>query len=531
MKNFEEGERNEAIETIFENLNVDMEIFLSYINFINNEVIIDNYMFKNREEISKRLNKEKIKEIIILKLSKSKNLERLLMSYVDISKNNTIFYLDIASQLLGENDLEDFIEYLIEQNININKLIDVIDVEICIENINKLYMSIMKALMNKDIYLDDYILEKFVKNFGIEDVKEKFKELLLVKYKYKECIYLKIADLEIEKINSMMIDGYFDQDRIKYILNLLKKAEILAKNNYSDEYILRIYDKEIEVYSMSEDSADLRKAEEIRIKKNRLKRAFIERVDRKEISYDIENKKNNLGNNKSSNIIKILFIVSILIMIATIGLYFVNKNKEGNKVNSNINNEKQEEVVNKPDANIDTDKNKNVQEKTEEGINEPTVKKSLPTRNSEYGDYDSDTQTYFMQIENLLTEYYKNYEKAVSSADYSYVRDDLVDNGQLAKELRKSIPTYKHKSVYVKHFSIYNFEMNYDYDVATFNLDTVFIVDENRIQIETQKMTVNFNYHKSAWEIDNYTDWEIVYKQSYDPDKDYFDFTNYRDYF
>lgn len=135
-----------------------------------------------------------------------------------------------------------------------------------------------------------------------------------------------------------------------------------------------------------------------------------------------------------------------------------------------------------------------------------------------------------MEQEDLLTEYYTDYEKAVSNADYSYVRGDLVDDGQLSKELKISIPQYKYKSVYVKHFSIYNLEM-YGEDKATFSLDTVFVVDNERIQIETQKMTTYYDYYNQRWLIDNYTDWDIIYKQEYDPNVDYFDFTNYREYF
>ena len=157
------------------------------------------------------------------------------------------------------------------------------------------------------------------------------------------------------------------------------------------------------------------------------------------------------------------------------------------------------------------------------------MKKSLPTRYSEYGDYDSNTQGYFMEMEDLLTQYYTDYEKAVANANYNYVSGDLVDDGQLSKELKISIPQYKHKSVYVKHFSIYNFEVYGNQ--ASFNLDTVFIVDNERIQIETQRMTTYYDYYSQSWLIDSYSDWDIIYKQNYNSDTDYFDFTNYRDYF
>ena len=210
-----------------------------------------------------------------------------------------------------------------------------------------------------------------------------------------------------------------------------------------------------------------------------------------------------------------------------------NRNKvEASKINKENSIKNIEKISDTPKV---TEKEKNNDGTADENqekeleANNPIVKKSLPTRYSEYGDYDLDTQGYFMEMEDLLTQYYTDYEKAVSNANYNYVSRDLVDDGQLSKELKISIPQYKHKSVYVKHFSIYNFEVYGDQ--ASFNLDTVFIVDNERIQIETQRMTTYYDYYSQGWLIDNYTDWDIIYKQNYNPDTDYFDFTNYRDYF
>lgn len=565
-------EKVNFIEYIFSNkdIDTDIELFFEYIDYIEDDRIIDYYMFKKRKDIVKRVNKRDLGAIIENKLYKNDKLSRLLISYFDVSKKDGIFYLELTNKLLNEKDVRNFITYMVEQGLTYKEIISNIrssenDDDLKLELADK----VLEILMDSDLIIEKNIINEYIKLFKNDTnaTKEKLKEFLSSNYKYKEVFYLEIASIELAKINKMIIDGNDVTTEYDYVLNILRKAEISAKNNFEEDYLLEIYEKEIEIYGMSDEEKDIAKTEEIRANRNKIirkkeqeKRAEEDRKIREERRIDQERKaeeekvlrerrrieqqrkaeeekrikeeiKRRKKEEKSSNfIIKILFLISLILLITTVGVYILRENKQSS--NSKPNDTQQEELVKTEDINNKPkERKKESNNENQKSENQPTVKKSLPTRNSEYGDYDSDTQTYFMQIENLLTEYYKNYEKAVSSADYSYVRDDLVDNGQLAKELRKSIPTYKHKSVYVKHFSIYNFEMNYDYDVATFNLDTVFIVDENRIQIETQKMTVNFNYHKSAWEIDNYTDWEIVYKQSYDPDKDYFDFTNYRDYF
>lgn len=565
-------EKVEFLENVFskKDIDINIELFFEYIDFIEDDRIIDYYMFKKRNEIVKRVKKRDIGIIIENKLYRSDKLGRLLMSYFDVSKKDGIFYLFLANKLLNENELRNFIVYIVEQGITYKEIISKIRNS---ENddYTKVDISdkIIAFLMDNNEIIEKSIINEYVKVFKGENdtIKEKFKEFLSTNYKYKEIFYLEIANIELYKINNMIIDGENVEAEYDYVLNILRKAEISAKNNFQEEYLLEIYEKEIEIYGMSDEEKDIAKTDEIRVNRNKLirkkdqerrleeekilrekrkidqerrleeekilrekRRIEQQRKDIEERRIKEENKRRKKEEKSNNFFIKIIFVISIILLLTTLGIYFLRENKENIKSNNNSNNIKNEEVINKENVSDKKSVEKS-EDKSEEGTNEPTVKKSLPTRNSEYGDYDSNTQTYFMQIENLLTEYYKNYEKAVSSADYSYVRNNLVDSGQLAKELKKSIPTYKHKSVYVKHFSIYNFEMNYDYDVATFNLDTVFIVDGNRIQIETQKMTVNFNYHRSDWEIDSYTDWDIVYKQSYNPDTDYFDFTNYRDYF
>lgn len=389
-------------------------------------------------------------------------------------------------------------------------------------------------------------------------------------YKYKELINLKLAEVEIEclKDKSKSNTNEFIRNKINYIHTLIDEGIRLSKQNNTEPYLLELYETKKELYILENEEQNKRKIEKVNIEINNIilrlnntnkginnnttKSIFnslksnnkqLNTVNQKSINnVNVQNTTSNTVNKKKTNKIMVASILLIGLLIVANLMFSSKNNTLANTTDDNIN--KSSEVVANSEQENYNDENYYEESETEPKVEEkkvdramegamssaPTVKKSLPTRYSEYGDYSSTKQSYFMEQEDLLTEYYTDYEKAVSNADYSYVRGDLVDDGQLSKELKISIPQYKHKSVYVKHFSIYNLEM-YGEDKATFSLDTVFVVDNERIQIETQKMTTYYDYYNQRWLIDNYTDWDIIYKQEYDPNVDYFDFTNYREYF
>ena len=388
-------------------------------------------------------------------------------------------------------------------------------------------------------------------------------------YKYKELINLKLAEVEIEclKDKSKSNTNEFIRNKINYIHTLIDEGIRLSKQNNTEPYLLELYETKKELYILENEEQNKRKIEKVNIEINNIilrlnnnkginnnttKSIFnslksnnkqLNTVNQKSINnVNVQNTTSNTVNKKKTNKIMAASILLIGLLIVANLMFSSKNNTLANTTDDNIN--KSSEVVANSEQENYNYENYYEESETEPKVEEkkvnramegamssaPTVKKSLPTRYSEYGDYSSSKQSYFMEQEDLLTEYYTDYEKAVSNADYSYVRGDLVDDGQLSKELKISIPQYKHKSVYVKHFSIYNLEMHGD-DQATFSLDTVFVVDNERIQIETQKMTTYYDYYNQRWLIDNYTDWDIIYKQEYNPDVDYFDFTNYREYF
>ena len=436
----------------------------------------------------------------------------------------------------NSNDLDEEVEYIIK---NAKKEAHI--VKALGEIINREITKNKKLSIN---LLDDYL--KLIKDDNI-----KIKKLLKLKnnnYQYKEIILLKIAEIEIDNLKNVLLkDSVNIDEKINYILSILEQAELLSKNNGTKVYLIHIYKVFSKLYNLdlyikdeNKSKEYLKKVEKINteIEKNRQRRDENSESTHKNTTIENVNEKNSESKKTNNKIIFItVAIISILICVNA-GMYIVNSNNINDTVQSNLNegnHQIQEAVEEEPysdssDEEMDNEMNSESRNNTEGMSSEPTVKKSLPTRYSEYGDYSSTKQSYFMEQEDLLTEYYTDYEKAVSNADYSYVRGDLVDDGQLSKELKISIPQYKHKSVYVKHFSIYNLEMHGD-DQATFSLDTVFVVDNERIQIETQKMTTYYDYYNQRWLIDNYKDWDIIYKQDYNPDIDYFDFTNYRDYF
>ncbi|WP_270838695.1 hypothetical protein [Peptacetobacter hiranonis] len=468
-------------------------------------------------------------------------------------------------------DEDDFKEILEEDNRECTELVknaeknsNNIDEEIdyIIKNAKK-EIHIVKAIgeiINREISKNKKISINLIDDYLnlIKDDNLKIKKLLKLKsynYKYKEIFLLKIAELEIYNItNVSMKDSEDIDEKVNYILSILEQAELLSKNNGTKPYLVEIYLELSELYSIDCEIKNEENANEYMRKAKKIKKEVeLERKGEKEnFNETTINRPNNINieekNKKEKNKVLPVVIVAVVILIfINIGMYMANFNDNINDIQSNTvseNQSTQDGISNDiyyneesdDEEKIERDKeqnNVNVAKKRSNNVrmsSKPTVKKELPERYSEYGDYDSYTQQYFMEMEDLLTEYYTDYEKAVSNSDYSYVRGDLVDNGQLSKELKIAIPQYKNRNVYVTHFSIYNFDM-YGEDEASFNLDTVFVVDGKKIQIETQRMTTYYDYYNQRWLIDNYTDWDIIYKQDYNPDVDYFDFTNYRDYF
>lgn len=427
----------------------------------------------------------------------------------------------------ASNNLDEEIDYIIKnakKEIYIVKTIEkIIDREI-IKN-KKININLINCYLNI-----------------IKDNNFKIKKLLKFKsynYKYKEIFLLKIAELEINNIKNIQIEDYIDiNEKVNYILSILEQAELLSKNNGTKSYLLDIYLNLSELYNIDCEIKDQKKSNEYIEKAKRIKKEIeIEKKsEEKRINETATNKINSINKKEKNKILSISIIIISILIFANLSMYKVNSIDKDNNIQNDITPQNRIINNNKSDNTSENSNNndkkvpKNPEKNSSKTISSrPTVKKSLPTRYSEYGDYDPDTQEYFMEIEDFLTQYYIDYEKAVSNSDYSYVSRDLVDDGQLSKELKISIPRYKNKSVYVKHFSIYNFDL-YDNE-ASFNLDTVYVIDNERIQIETQRMTVYYDYYNQCWLIDNYTDWDIIYKQDYNPDEDYFDFTNYRDYF
>ncbi|WP_300276152.1 hypothetical protein [Peptacetobacter sp.] len=441
------------------------------------------------------------------------------------------------------DNLDDKIEY-IKKNTDKEKYIIKAFEEIITEEERK----------NKRISIN--LINDYLNLFKENKVKlKKIEQLKSDKYQYQELFLLKIAEIEIENIENGIISQEYLNEKIKYILSILGQAELISEKNETKLYLVEIYRLLSKLYEIDTKIKDKNKSikylnkykklkKEIKKNKNKPTQNVIKNLEKENNSSVNEIKNEKLKKYSKDKWVKASIFVVIVLLVLNVGIYTVNaRNLEIPIINNNDNDSISDmddslnhiESENPPKERVLNKKNdkkvpKNPEKNSSKTISSrPTVKKSLPTRYSEYGDYDPDTQEYFMEIEDFLTQYYIDYEKAVSNSDYSYVSRDLVDDGQLSKELKISIPRYKNKSVYVKHFSIYNFDL-YDNE-ASFNLDTVYVIDNERIQIETQRMTVYYDYYNQCWLIDNYTDWDIIYKQDYNPDEDYFDFTNYRDYF
>lgn len=497
-----------------------------------------------------------------------KNKIKLNKSNINNAKNTRLYTNKTQSdaEILGKNatklnlSFDEKINYVIRNSKDERDIADALKIVIR-EEIKQDKRISMSAL-------DNYFIAFNNNNQRIIELNE----LSHYGYKYKELINLKLAEVEIECLRdkSKSNTNEFIRNKINYIHTLIDEGIRLSKQNNTEPYLLELYETKKELYILENEEQNKRKIEKVNIEINNIilrlnntnkginnnttKSIFnslksnnkqLNTVNQKSINnVNVQNTTSNTVNKKKTNKIMVASILLIGLLIVA-NLMFSSKNDTlANTTNDNYNINKSSEVVANSEQENYTDENYYDESETEPEIEEkkvnramegamsstPTVKKSLPTRYSEYGDYSSTKQSYFMEQENLLTEYYADYEKAVSNSDYSYVRRDLVDDGQLSKELKIAIPKYKNKDVYVKHFSIYNLEM-YGEDKATFSLDTVFVVDNERIQIETQKMTTYYDYYNQRWLIDNYTDWDIIYKQDYNPDVDYFDFTNYREYF
>lgn len=528
-----EKEKSEILEYIFNNkikkISLkEVELIKSYIK--NKDRIII-YLRENIDEIIKSI--LGYSDIIIIlniilyleEYFSNEELESIILKYIKkrtifINKNNYEYFIEMyLDKLFPEKEKilkkENLIKIFIEESYQEEYIKKFIRVKSESKEEEKILYKIFieENLKNNKFIRRNSINEIFDFGFDTQEGIELLKEFIHIDYRYKEIIYFKISELELKEImNNPNVKG--KRKKLKTIEKNLEKAEDLSIENNTKAYLTSIYNTLLKLYDF------------IGVRKNLKKRKLL-----KKIGNNFETKE------KNKSILNRVLICILTISIALSSLFIFIEKKNRNKVEaSKINKENSIKNSEKISANPKVEeKEKNNdgvseenQEKDLEG-NDPIVKKSLPTRYSEYGDYDSNTQGYFMEMEDLLTQYYTDYEKAVANANYNYVSGDLVDDGQLSKELKISIPQYKHKSVYVKHFSIYNFEVYGNQ--ASFNLDTVFIVDNERIQIETQRMTTYYDYYSQSWLIDSYSDWDIIYKQNYNSDTDYFDFTNYRDYF
>lgn len=485
--------------------------------------------------------------------------------------NNTRLYVNKTqsdAEILGKNTIklnlsfDEKINYVIRNSKDERNMADALKIVIR-EEVKQNKKISMSAL-------DNYLLAFNNNNQRIIELNE----LSHYGYKYKEIINLKLAEEEIKclKDKNKSNTNEFIRNKINYIHTLLDEGIRLSKQNNTDPYLLELYETKKELYVLEDEERNKYKIEKIKIeidntilrlnnvnksinnnsknvifnnlksKGNKTLNGLVNNVSSAN-NTNLQNTSSSNVSNKKTNKIIVACIVLIGLLIAANSMFNSRNNTLAKETSNNMYNiaenttnseqESYEDENYYEEAEIDeteVEEKKKIKADATRMSSAPTVKKSLPTRTSEYGDYDSYTQQYFMEMEDLLTKYYTDYEKAVANSDYSYVRGDLIDDGQLSKELKIAIPKYRNKDVYVKHFSIYNFDM-YGEDEASFNLDTVFVVDGERIQIETQRMTTYYDYYNQKWLIDNYTDWEIIYKQDYNPDVDYFDFTNYRDYF
>lgn len=519
----------EIIEYIFdiEKSNISLNELEIVTKYVQNKYKIIVYLRENINKIIKSINKYSDVIIILNILLELENyisneeIENILLEYIQRrtefkTKSNYEYFVEMYLEkicptkkkiLKKEKLIKIFVERSYEEEY-IKKFIRVKSESKEEEKV--LYkIFIEENLKNNKFIRKNSINEIFDFGFDIQEGINLLKEFIYIEYRYKEIIYFKISELELKEImNNPNIKG--KRKKLKTIEKNLEKAEDLSIENNTKAYLTSIYNTLLKLYDF------------IGVRKNLKKKKLLKKIE------------NNFKTKEKNMINRVLIcILTVSIALSSLFIFIEKKNRnklEASKINKENSIQNSEKIPNNPKVE-EKEKNKESVSDEEKDLeeNNPIVKKSLPTRYSEYGDYDFNTQEYFMEMENLLTQYYTDYEKAVANADYSYVSGDLVDDGQLSKELKISIPQYKHKSVYVKHFSIYNFEVYGNQ--ASFNLDTVFIVDNEIIQIETQRMTTYYDYYSQGWLIDNYTDWDIIYKQNYNPDTDYFDFTNYRDYF
>ena len=528
-----EKEKSEILEYIFNNKikNISLKEVELIKSYIKNKDKIIIYLRENIDKIIKSIlgySDIIIISNIILYLEEyvsNEELESTILKYIRkksifINKKNYEYFIEMyLNKLFPEKEKilkkEKLIKIFIEESYQEEYIKKFIKNKASDKNEEKILYKvfIQENLKNNKFIRRNSINEIFDFGFDIQEGIELLKEFIHIDYRYKEIIYFKISELELKEImNNPNIKG--KRKKLKTIEKNLEKAEELSIENNTRAYLTSIYNTLLKLYDF------------IGLRRNLKKKKLL-----KKIETNFETKEEN--KNMLNRVLICILTISIALSLLFIFIEKKNRNKvEASKINKENSIKNIEKISDTPKV---TEKEKNNDGTADENqekeleANNPIVKKSLPTRYSEYGDYDLDTQGYFMEMEDLLTQYYTDYEKAVSNANYNYVSRDLVDDGQLSKELKISIPQYKHKSVYVKHFSIYNFEVYGDQ--ASFNLDTVFIVDNERIQIETQRMTTYYDYYSQGWLIDNYTDWDIIYKQNYNPDTDYFDFTNYRDYF
>ena len=397
----------------------------------------------------------------------------------------------------------------------------------------------IEGLMGENKILSSKILDYHLSM--IKDDYEKVQEIeyfLSIDYKYSEFFCIKKVELSIKNLT-------LDPNRIEDLERTLDFAEKKSEENETYPYLLRIYELKCLIYEAQRKPSKY--IEEYKSKIDELKYDMFnnpkELTQKRKNKREKENQSNievqsveKEGKKHKSKKLKILMVIVLLLVIgniALIGVNFAKNNTNLNDLNMSIN----KNNVQTENTNSTQDKKKNdteniskKEEKTSEdnkSIQEPSIQLEVPYTYSEYPDYDDLKKRRFMEIEELVTKYYNGYEKAVANAEYSYVQEYLASGGQLSTELKKSIPD-RHKDVYVKHFKIYNFE-----DEATessFQMDTVFVVEGKTIQIETRRYEILYDSYCENPVIYGYTNWDIIYKQEYNPNVDKFDFKNYRKY-
>ena len=506
-----------------------IEQFYKYENFIENKNIIINYLNKNIDEIYDNFDSIKFTDIILglYRYNKyNEEIELLILNYfnknIKTNKSEEIYkkisgiYLDLIFKDRNRKyKIKNLINLFIEndEEKELMKFID-INFESKLERLD-LYITTSKMYITSNKFIEiEIIITLFNSildndNVDYNKLKSEFKKYLKSDYRYKGIVFIIISELNIN-IMKTHINKYEKKKLLRESMSNLKYADTCSYKNKTLEYKRIIYQQTIILYKICNISN--RKIIQVENKLNDVNSKL-----------GIEKQKKTKGNKG------MLFSLVSVLLVATLTIGFglhnirnndINKDLSKNKKNSNYAQNKDENINEDEEiSKIDEDSEVNVKENTSN--NESN---ELPTRYSSYEDYDYEKKELYLELEDAISEYYSDYEQAMYYRDYSYVRDDVADGSPLSNELKNRLPK-NNKEVYVKHFYIYNLEDN-GYS-AEFNMDTVFIIDNSKIQIETRKFKVYDSKYINKWVIDSLSNFDIVYQQAYDPN---FDFENYRDY-